>query len=160
MNKTFSEAKKFISEFNRLYENHQTQIPKQLIFGIAPNFISMPAFFQETPSNLLLVAQNMSQYEHGAYTGETSMAMIKDVKAKMVILGHSERRAYFGETNELVNHKVLLALKNDLTPIVCVGETLTQYENNERKAVVKKQVLESLDGVKDYQKVIVAYEPV
>lgn len=102
----------------------------------------------------------MSEHEDGAYTGETSIHMIKSVQAKMVILGHSERRMYFHETDEIINKKVLLALENEITPIVCVGETLAQYENDQREAVIREQLAKSLKDVKDFSKVIVAYEPI
>ncbi len=164
MYKTIHETKTFMNQFKNLYEKHQAHIYKNLVFGIAPNFISIKTLHEfpwlNSPSNLCIVAQNMSQYNDGPYTGETSITMIKDAGVKMVILGHSERRANFGETNEIVNKKVLLALEHQITPIICVGETLEEYENNKREKVVEDQLIKSLKGVKDFNKIIIAYEPI
>ena len=108
-----------------------------------------------------LGAQNMYWEEKGAFTGEISPGMVKEL-CRYVILGHSERRAYFGETNETVNRKLLAAQKFDLTPIVCVGETLDEYESNRTREVVSRQTSESLRDVPaDFAaRIVVAYEPV
>ena len=109
-----------------------------------------------------LGAQNMYWEKEGAYTGEISAGMIKSTGAGYVIIGHSERRQYFGESDETVNNKVKVALENGLKPIVCVGESLQQREDNVTKEVVTKQVkgaLKSLTG-SDMGKVILAYEPI
>jgi triosephosphate isomerase len=113
-------------------------------------------------SNIFLGGQNMYWEKEGAYTGEISPLMLKDVGCKYVIIGHSERRAYFGETNESVNKKVKTAFCYDLIPIVCVGETLTQREKGEAFGVVEKQLREGLADLKveDFSKLVVAYEPV
>ncbi|KXK14757.1 MAG: triosephosphate isomerase, partial [Chloroflexi bacterium OLB14] len=129
---------------------------------ICPPFVSL-----QTASELLknteigLGAQNMYWEEKGAFTGEVAPNMIKEL-CNYVILGHSERRAYFGETNETVNKKLLTAQKFDLTPIVCVGETLTQYESNQTFEVVSEQTKLGLAGLSvDFApRVVVAYEPV
>jgi triosephosphate isomerase len=106
-------------------------------------------------------AQNMFWEEKGAFTGEISPSMVKEL-CGYVILGHSERRAYFGETDETVNKKLLAAQKFDLTPIVCVGETLEQYESNQTSQVVSKQTKLGLAGLSaDFApRIVVAYEPV
>jgi triosephosphate isomerase len=108
-----------------------------------------------------LGAQNMHWEEKGAFTGEISAAMLKELCA-YVILGHSERRAYFGETDEMVNKKLLAAQKFDLTPIVCVGETLQQYEANQTHEVVSAQTILGLKSLSPEfaSRVVVAYEPV
>ena len=113
-------------------------------------------------SNLKLGAQNMSAEASGAFTGEISAEMLRHLYTTHVILGHSERRALFGETDELVNRKVKAALANRLKPILCVGETLEEREANQTLAVVGKQVREGLAGVSTDQaeSVIIAYEPV
>lgn len=160
MYKTFEETKTFAQEFKKLYEQNFESIPPNCQFGIAPNFINMTCLSEFGPSSLFTVAQNTSEHFEGAYTGETSIKMIKNVQARMVILGHSERRTYFNETDEIINKKVLLTLENGLTPIVCVGETLIEYENNQREEVVKNQLSKSLKNVKDLSKVIIAYEPI
>jgi triosephosphate isomerase len=108
-----------------------------------------------------LGAQNMHWEEKGAFTGEVSPSMVKEL-CRYVILGHSERRAYFGETDETVNRKLISAQRFDLTPIVCVGETLEQYESNRTREVVSRQTDQSLRGVGPAfaPRMVVAYEPV
>lgn len=107
-------------------------------------------------------AQNAHQAESGAYTGEVSAKMIKSAGAEYVILGHSERRQYFGETNELLAKKTDTALKNDLTPIFCIGETLQEREANEHFAVIKKQLEEGIFHLdaEQFASLVLAYEPV
>ena len=107
-------------------------------------------------------AENMYFEESGAFTGEISPLMLNDVKAKYVILGHSERREIFKECDTLINKKVKSALDHDLIPILCVGESLEERENNEQEAKVKDQLIKGLEGVKeeDIEKVIIAYEPI
>ncbi len=112
-------------------------------------------------SDLGLGAQNMHWEEKGAFTGEVSPSMVREL-CRYVILGHSERRAYFGETDEGVNKKVLAAARLDLTPIVCVGETLQQYEAGETAAVVMRQIEKGLLQVpaEFVPRLVIAYEPV
>ena len=108
-----------------------------------------------------LGAQDLHWEEKGAFTGEVAPNMIKEF-CGYVIIGHSERRAYFGETDETVNRKVLAALKHGLTPIVCVGETLDQYESGQTAEVVRRQIKAGLAGIDSANaaKIVVAYEPV
>ena len=105
-------------------------------------------------------AQNCSDKLSGAYTGEISPSMLKDLGAKFVILGHSERRSYFGETNELVAAKAETALEQGLTPIICIGETLEEKENGSAADVIENQFLKSLPASATPDNVIIAYEPV
>ncbi|GHT00972.1 triosephosphate isomerase [Bacteroidia bacterium] len=109
-----------------------------------------------------LGAQNCADKASGAYTGEVSAEMVASTGAKYVILGHSERRAYYGETNAILKEKVQLALANNLTPIFCIGEVLAERESGKQNAVVKKQIEEGLFdlSVEDFGKVVLAYEPV
>jgi triosephosphate isomerase len=111
---------------------------------------------------LKLGAQNMHPEKGGAYTGEVSAEMLRGLFVSHVILGHSERRAYFGETDAFVNKKVLAALANQLKPILCVGETLAERESGATLAVVQRQVEGGLQGVTKEQvtTVVIAYEPV
>lgn len=113
-------------------------------------------------SSIRLGAQNMSQHDEGAYTGEISWKMLKSAGCEYVILGHSERRQYFGESNELINQKAKKALSNGLLPIVCVGETLEQREKGVTTEVVSTQVKGVLAGIgsQDMDRVTIAYEPV
>ena len=107
-------------------------------------------------------AQNLYWEDQGAFTGEISAPMLKATGCTYVIIGHSERRQYFGETDETVNKKLLAALKHCLYPIVCVGETLAQRESNETFKVIEKQITEGTKGLGtgDWANVIIAYEPV
>jgi triosephosphate isomerase (TIM) len=113
-------------------------------------------------SNIKLGAQNMHFEASGAFTGEVSAPMLRAIFATHVILGHSERRSLFGERDELINQKVLAALKNQLRPIFCVGETLAERESGATLKVVQTQVERGLEGVSKEQaaSVVIAYEPV
>lgn len=113
-------------------------------------------------TSILLGAQDTFWEESGAYTGEISPTMIKDTGCDFVIVGHSERRRYFGDTDEKVNKKIKAALSAGLFPIMCIGETLEERENNKTMSKVKKQLKEGLKGIdKDlFSKVILAYEPI
>ena len=113
-------------------------------------------------SVLGLGAENCADHKSGAYTGEVSAPMVASTGAKYVILGHSERRQYYGETAETLREKVALALENGLTPIFCIGEVLEQRDNGTYNEVVAKQVEEGLFNLsaEDFGKVILAYEPV
>ncbi|MFZ6742367.1 triose-phosphate isomerase [Undibacterium sp. JH2W] len=105
-------------------------------------------------------AQDVSVHAHGAYTGEISAAMLQDCACKYAIVGHSERRAYHAETNELVAHKAQQLLKHGVLPIVCVGETLEQRESGQTNAVVAAQLNAVLDVLDSLSGVVIAYEPV
>ena len=109
-----------------------------------------------------VAAQNCANKVSGAYTGEVSAEMIASTGAKYVILGHSERRAYYHETAELLKEKVVLALANGLTPIFCIGEVLQEREAEKHFEVVKSQIVESLFDLsaEDFGKIVLAYEPV
>jgi triosephosphate isomerase len=113
-------------------------------------------------SQIGLAAQNMHWAEHGAYTGEISPTMLLDLGCTYAILGHSERREYFAESDELVNQKVRSALSHDLIPILCIGETLDEREAGKTSAKVVRQVKAALSGVsnEDATRVVIAYEPI
>lgn len=130
---------------------------------ICPPFTSLviaKMMIKEVP--LKLGAQNMSQHEEGAYTGEVSAKMLKSIGCDYVILGHSERRQYFKETNELINAKSKQALKHGLTPIICVGETLEEREAGVTEDIIKTQVKGVLSEMTsdEVAKCVIAYEPV
>jgi len=114
------------------------------------------------PAKLGLGAENCADHTSGAYTGEVSASMVASTGAKYVILGHSERRQYYGETSAILKEKVGLALANGLTPIFCIGEVLEERENGTFNDVVKKQIEEALFDLSaaDFSKLILAYEPV
>jgi len=129
---------------------------------ICPPFIALAKVSDLVKnSKIELGAQNLYWEEKGAYTGEISPGMVAEI-AEHVILGHSERRAYFQDTDEAVNKKVLAALNAGLKPILCVGETLDENENGKTGDVVKRQLTDALKGVsiEDFGKIMIAYEPV
>ena len=113
-------------------------------------------------TNIKIGAQNMHFEEKGAFTGEVSGKMLKSIGVEYVIIGHSERRQYFGETDETVNKKIKAAFANELKPIVCVGETLEQREAGNAYDVITSQTQKALDGLNDEQvaNTIIAYEPI
>lgn len=113
-------------------------------------------------TSLHLGAQNMSEHDEGAYTGEVSWRMLKSAGCEYVILGHSERRQYFHESNELINQKARKALQNGLLPIICIGETLEQREKGITEQIVTTQVKGVLQGIptQDMERLTIAYEPV
>lgn len=130
---------------------------------IAPTFVNLQAAVQQTHgTNILVAAQNMHQAESGAYTGEISVNMLKGIHVNTVILGHSERRAYFGETNALLAEKVNTALKHNLTVIFCFGEELADRQSGNHFNVVESQLREGLFHISqsDWSNIVLAYEPV
>ena len=151
---------------NIMQENFETQVAMVIdtsySMGINDAQNTAKTKAKELASNLNIAAENMHFKDSGAYTGEVSVEMLKEIGVEWVILGHSERRQYFGETDETVNAKMLQVLKNDMTPIVCVGETLEQYEAGTTKDVVKTQVVAAYKDVcpKCASRSVIAYEPV
>ncbi|MBS5114949.1 MAG: triose-phosphate isomerase [Erysipelotrichaceae bacterium] len=154
MNKTIAETVEFINAVDQ-------EVKDNAEWGIGVPYLAL-AKAKELASNLHIAAENMHFKDSGAYTGEVSAEMLKEIGIEWVILGHSERRQYFGETDETVNAKTLQALKNDLTPIVCVGETLEEFEAGITEKVVRTQTAAALKDVcpNCVKKVVIAYEPV
>jgi len=113
-------------------------------------------------SNIKLGAQNMHYEGCGAYTGEVSPAMLKDFNVEYVIIGHSERRQYFNETDELINKKLIAAIKFHIKPILCVGESLEQRQLKNEKTIVKNQMVNAMRDIEkaDAENIVVAYEPI
>jgi triosephosphate isomerase len=130
---------------------------------VAPTFVNLQAAVKQTAgTNIIVAAQNMHQAENGAYTGEISVNMLKSIKVNTVILGHSERRAYFGETNALLAQKATTALNHGLTIIFCFGEELADRQSGSHFDVVESQLREGLFHISesDWASVVLAYEPV
>ncbi len=130
---------------------------------VAPPYVTIPAVLEATKgSKLIVAAQNMANHESGAYTGEISPLMLKDLGVRDVILGHSERRSIYGESDEVINEKLLLALKHDMDVVFCIGETLQERESGRLEEVLERQVRVGLQGVLEAQmpKITIAYEPV
>lgn len=157
MNKTAKEAVELINELKPLVAKSKPEVvvcvPYTDLWAVAEAIKG---------SKIKLGAENVAWADTGAFTGEISADMLKEIGVEYVIIGHSERRQYFGETDESVNARLVQALKKDLKPIVCVGETLVEREKNRTKKVLKKQVLEGFKGLnaEDFQNIVIAYEPV
>ncbi len=132
--------------------------------AVCPPFVSLaPAFSSRIAGSTVKIgAQNVHFEDNGAFTGEISTAMLNELGCDFVILGHSERREYFGEDDAIINKKVKKTLANGITPIVCVGEVLAERKENRHFDVVKEQTAGSLAGLSesDVKKIVVAYEPV
>ncbi|MEI7696052.1 MAG: triose-phosphate isomerase [Chlorobium sp.] len=129
--------------------------------GIAPTFLALEAAGRIIEgSEVQLVAQNCHYENDGAFTGEVSARMLFAAGCSSVIIGHSERRQYFGETNATVNLRTKKALSEGLNVILCVGETLEQRESGVTDAIISSQVREGLDGISDISSIVIAYEPV
>lgn len=130
---------------------------------VAPPFTALSGVAEALKgSNILLGAQNMASEEEGAHTGEVSVLMLKDLGVSEVILGHSERRHIYGETDELINKKIALALKHGMSVVFCVGETLEERERGDAEKIVIHQIDEGLSniGAEDVKRITIAYEPV
>ncbi len=157
MNKNHNEAVELI---NTLKSGIDTD--KSDVVVCVPFVDLMPVSEAIKGTNINLGAQNMHFEESGAYTGEIAPAMLKELGVKYVIIGHSERRAYFGETDEIVNKKVKKALEHNIVPILCVGETLEEREINITIELVRVQVKKAFSGIskEDAKKVVIAYEPI
>lgn len=136
----------------------EKSVNDQIEVGIAVQSVSLVEMINHS-NNVLIGAQNCFYEDAGAFTGEVSPALLKEIKTKFCLVGHSERRTMFNETNEIVNKKALKLLDNNITPVICVGETLEEYEAKQTKAVIAKQIQASCQNLK-IEKCLVAYEPV
>ncbi len=157
MNKTPEDAKQYFNEFIELVEKASSDI------AICVPFVDLQTAIEMTKdSNIKIGAQNMYYEKQGAFTGEISPEMLKSLNVEYVILGHSERRQYFNETDELINLKLKSALNYGLNAIVCVGETLEQRQKGIQNDVISYQVKKVLKDIEkeDMDSVIIAYEPI
>ncbi len=158
MYKTVHEAAVFIKELRNLVKD-----VSEVEIVVAPPFTAIhPVAEAARNTNISVAGQDLHWEREGAFTGEISALMLKEAGAVYVIVGHSERRRYFHETDALVNRKVMAAFAVGLTPIACVGETLEERENGSTLAVLDRQIKEGLDGLTGEQmaELVVAYEPV
>jgi triosephosphate isomerase len=164
MNKDIHETVTLVNEIKERVKSLETSPAEASVdIVICPPFISLVvAAGLIKGTQIKLAAQNMYYQNDGAYTGETSARMLKAVGCEYVILGHSERRLFFKETNELINLKVKQALANDLTPIICVGEMLEERESGVTDQIITTQVKGVLSGLtmQEIEKIVIAYEPV
>ena len=158
MHKTVLEAVAFIKEFRSMAKDvHDVEIV------VAPPFTALRSSADAAhASNIGIAGQNLHWERQGAFTGEISAGMLKEAGAEYAIIGHSERRTLFGETDETVNRKLAAAIAAQLTPIVCIGETLAQRDGNETLTVLDRQIKQGLDGLTADQiaALVIAYEPV
>lgn len=157
MNKTPSEAVALVNELKPLVANDEVDV----VFCV-PAIDIIPAMEAAKGSNIQIGAENMYYEESGAYTGEVAPNMLTDVGVKYVIIGHSERREYFAETDETVNKKVLKAFEHGITPIICCGESLTQREQGITIDWIRQQIkIAFLNVTADQAKTaVIAYEPI
>ena len=157
MNMLPNEAMAFIKNIETIIKNTKNEVI--LCVPYTDLFYSL---LTAQDTNIKIGAQNMHWEESGAYTGEVSAKMLKSINVEYVIIGHSERRQYFAETDETVNLKIKTAIKNELKPIVCVGETLEQRESGKAEEIITTQTALALEGIdkNDVSKIILAYEPI
>lgn len=157
MNMLPNEAMSFINELEPYAKNAKCEII--LCVPYTDLFYSL---LTAQNTNIKIGAQNMHWEEAGAYTGEIAPNMLKCINVEYVIIGHSERRQYFAETDETVNKKIKSALKHELNPILCVGETMKQRELGLEEEVIKQQIIGALEGITKEQaeKIVIAYEPI
>ena len=159
MNKELAEGR----SLSQAIKQQQHDVPEDVNVILAPPFIHLADISREImDTRLKLAAQNSATEEKGAFTGEISAPMIRSTGAQYVILGHSERRSYYHETDDILYKKLQLALKNDLFPIFCCGESLEQRENDQYFSVVQAQLENTVFklSAEDFSRVIIAYEPV
>ena len=161
MNKTFGEADDLLNDIMTKLESTTLDANTQLIVCPPFPYLEMTSDYSDD-SYFMVGAQNVSDQEVGAYTGEVSAAMLESLEIDYCIVGHSERRAYYHETNEIVARKVDQLLKHGLKPIVCCGEVLEEREAKKQFEVVKQQITEGLFHLtpEQFGEIIVAYEPV
>ncbi len=157
MFKTRDEALFFILQVSESMPNNKDV--ETVIFAQAP---LMRCLIKRQGANLRIGAQNLHFEDEGAYTGEISGPLLKSYKVDYVLIGHSERRAYFYETDEIVNKKIKAALRNELKPIVCVGEHLEERESNKTHEVLERQIKGAFANIKaiDMENIVIAYEPI
>lgn len=157
MNITVAEAISLVEKIKPLVKNAQCEVV------VCPTFLCLDAVIKVVKgTNIKVGAQNMHFEENGAFTGEIAPGMLKDIGIDYVIIGHSERRQYFNETDETVNKKLKAAYKHNISPILCVGETLSDREGNITEKVLDNQLKLDLEGLTKQQveKLVIAYEPI
>lgn len=153
MNKTSSEALEFAKEINEFEFNKVDVL-------IAPSFVTLESLRKNLKDEIKLAGQNVSEFDDGAFTGEISTSMLKDIGVEDVIIGHSERREKFSESDEIINAKVKKALEDCLSVILCLGESLEVKEEGKEVEFVRDELLKSLHGVEDLENLTIAYEPI
>lgn len=158
MHKTISEGVSFINDLKTKIEDK----PHRGVLVCVPSTMIHAVAEAAKGSSILVGAENMYFEEKGAFTGEISPLMVKDAGATFTLIGHSERRAIFGESDELINKKVKAALAHNITPVLCIGESLEERESGKLESVIQTQLSEGLKEISEQEakKIIIAYEPV
>ena len=157
MNITVAQATSLVEKIKPLVKDAKCEVV------VCPTFLCLDAVIKAAKgSNIKVGAQNMHFEESGAFTGEVSPSMLKEIGIDYVIIGHSERRQYFNETDETVNKKLKAAYSHSISPILCIGETLSDREGNITEKVLKNQVKLDLEGLtaEQVEKLVIAYEPI
>lgn len=161
MNKSFEQGINLVDDLINSFAIHQCP---EILKIIIPPFIHLNEIGKKISSisDIELGAQNCNNNENGAYTGEISTEMLSSCGVKYVLVGHSERRIYFNENSSLLSQKIIIALKHNITPILCVGENLEERNSNKHLEAVKQQLKEAAFNLSpaDFSKIIIAYEPV
>ena len=158
MNKTMQETIEFANEVKAKASEVES---KNIIVGIAPSYLCLP-IMKKLGGSIITFAQNVHYEEKGAFTGEVSIPMLEEIGINGSLVGHSERRQYFNETNATCNLKMKALEAHNMNSLYCVGETLEEYESGKTKDIIKTQVLEGIEGLsKEYiSNLTIAYEPV
>ncbi len=158
MHNTISQAEMLMKDLLKRYHPHDS-----VELAVAPPFVALSAVSQlVTSTSITLAAQNVYAKDEGAFTGEISPLMLQEVGCRYVIIGHSERRQLFGETDLMINEKLHAALRHSLSPIFCLGERLEERQANQTRTVIQHQLQKGLEGLQtqDLLRVTIAYEPV
>lgn len=160
MNLTLQQGEELLDKI--IAQPHRLSADQQAVFAVPFPYLTMAQQKVAGKQNVFIAAQNCSNKKSGAYTGETSVEMLQSIGISVVVIGHSERREYFNESNQLLAEKVNICLENNVTPIFCCGEALDIREAGTQNAFVEKQLQESLFhlSAEQLQKVVIAYEPI
>lgn len=164
MNKTYNETIKYFQNYLKLFKNILLPNNIKIVFCIPfTNLSFLNSLFIKQKKNIFYIgAQNLYPSSFGSYTGEISSMMLKELNVKYIILGHSERRVFFGENNKFINNKVLHTLENNMNPILCIGENSKEFQEKKTIQVLEEQIFKGLENVKlNYiNNIIIAYEPI
>jgi triosephosphate isomerase len=163
MNKTFTEISNFFHDFNHLLKDDSINQYTTDVIGIAPSYMGLlTAANYIKRDRVILAAQNISDNASGAFTSQISCAMLKEFNINKTLVGHSEVRQYLNDTDEKINKKVLLALQEHMTPILCVGETVDEFNANKTLEVITRQLNADLKDVSQSEasNILIAYEPI
>lgn len=158
MYKNMEDTKNFFNQFSKLMKSKDITCD----YGIAASYTNLPLLKLQKNNHLIIAAQNCHYETAGAFTGEVSIPMLKDINVSHVVIGHSERRMYFNETNEDINKKIHALFNANMIPILCCGETDGEYEAKKTNDVIKNQIALALTNIKveDVTKLVIAYEPI